>query len=30
MADESIIPAEEAADVVARLKRRMIEDAIPL
>lgn len=30
MADESIIPAEEAADIVARLKRRMIEDAIPL
>ncbi|MDA9519285.1 mannose-6-phosphate isomerase [Bradyrhizobium sp. CCBAU 11434] len=30
MADESIIPAEEAAEVVARLKRRMIEDAIPL
>lgn len=30
MADESIIPAEQAADIVARLKRRMIEDAIPL
>lgn len=30
MADESIIPAEAAADVIARLKRRMIEDAIPL
>lgn len=30
MADESIIPAEEAADIVVRLKRRMIEDAIPL
>jgi mannose-6-phosphate isomerase len=30
MADESIIPADEAAGVVARLKRRMIEDAIPL
>lgn len=30
MAEESIIPAEEAADVVARLKRRMVEDAIPL
>lgn len=30
MADESIIPAQEAADIVARLKRRMIEDAIPL
>ena len=30
MADESIIPAEEAAGVVARLKRRMIEDSMPL
>jgi len=30
MADQNNIPAEEAADVVARLKRRMIEDAIPL
>src|SRR5690242_2703100 len=30
MADESIIPAEETACVVARLKHRMIEDAIPL
>ncbi|MBW7963551.1 AGE family epimerase/isomerase [Bradyrhizobium sp. BR 10261] len=30
MADESIIPVEETAGVVARLKRRMIEDAIPL
>ncbi|WP_439409379.1 AGE family epimerase/isomerase [Bradyrhizobium sp. DASA03076] len=30
MADESIIPVEETAEVVARLKRRMIEDAIPL
>lgn len=30
MADESIIPAEAAADIVARLKRRTIEDAIPL
>lgn len=30
MADESIILAEQAADIVARLKRRMIEDAIPL
>lgn len=30
MADESIIPAEETAEIVARLKRRMIEDAIPL
>ncbi|QOZ44060.1 mannose-6-phosphate isomerase [Bradyrhizobium sp. CCBAU 53340] len=30
MADESIIPADEMAGVVARLKRRMIEDAMPL
>jgi mannose-6-phosphate isomerase len=30
MADDHIIAAEEAADVVARLKRRMIEDALPL
>jgi len=30
MADESIIPADEAASVIARLKRRMVEDAIPL
>jgi mannose-6-phosphate isomerase len=30
MADEWIIPAEEAADVVARLKRRMIDEAMPL
>ena len=30
MADESIIAADEAADVVARLKRRMIEEALPL
>ena len=30
MADESIIPADEAADIVARLKRRMIEHAMPL
>jgi len=30
MADGSIIPVEETAEVVARLKRRMIEEAIPL
>jgi mannose-6-phosphate isomerase len=30
MADDRIIAAEEAADVVARLKRRMIDDALPL
>ena len=30
MADKWIIPAEEAADVVARLKRRMIDEALPL
>jgi mannose-6-phosphate isomerase len=30
MADESIIPADGAADVVARLKRRMIDEAMPL
>jgi mannose-6-phosphate isomerase len=30
MADDRIIAADEAADVVARLKRRMIDDALPL
>ncbi|MDA9408574.1 AGE family epimerase/isomerase [Bradyrhizobium sp. CCBAU 45384] len=30
MADEGIIPVEETAGVVARLRRHMIEDAIPL
>jgi len=30
MADEGIIAAGEATDVVARLKRRIIEDALPL
>jgi mannose/cellobiose epimerase-like protein (N-acyl-D-glucosamine 2-epimerase family) len=30
MADESIIPADETAGVVARLKRRMIDEALPL
>lgn len=30
MADDHIGAAEEAADVVARLKRRMIDDALPL
>lgn len=30
MADEGIIVADEAADVVARLKRRMIDEALPL
>ncbi|MFL5152577.1 MAG: AGE family epimerase/isomerase [Microvirga sp.] len=30
MADEGISAADEAADVVARLKRRMIDEALPL
>ena len=30
MVDERIVAAGEAADVVARLKRRMIDDALPL
>jgi mannose-6-phosphate isomerase len=30
MADEGIVAADGAADVVARLKRRMIDDALPL
>ena len=30
MADEQVIATEEAADVVDRLKRRMINDALPL
>ncbi|MBY9045553.1 AGE family epimerase/isomerase, partial [Pseudomonas fluorescens] len=30
MADEGIIATDEAADVVARLKRRMIDEALPL
>jgi mannose/cellobiose epimerase-like protein (N-acyl-D-glucosamine 2-epimerase family) len=30
MADEQLITTDEAADVVARLKRRMIDDALPL
>jgi mannose-6-phosphate isomerase len=30
MADERLIATDEAADVVARLKRRMIDDALPL
>ena len=30
MADENLIAAEDAAGVVPRLKRRMIEDALPL
>ncbi|UPK38633.1 AGE family epimerase/isomerase [Bradyrhizobium sp. 186] len=30
MADEGIIAADETADVVARLKRRMVDEALPL
>ena len=30
MADEGIIAADEAADVVARLRHRMIDEALPL